>query len=126
MRLAILLIILAIAAVAASMDMPTASGSIPPLGAIKPELKTACDEYIATPYTTRIDQWINTFQSGLMKNPELEQDVWTCVMDLYKMSETDQFMLSECRINTNTPFNDLAFKALSVHLDKCGIGVSRD
>ena len=46
-------------------------------------------------------------------------------MDTYKVAETDQFMLRLCREEPMTPFTDLAFRALSAHLDQCGIGVTR-
>lgn len=100
-----------------------ALGSIPDRGQSEPT--TECGKYLAELPTARMDQWVRTFQSGLIKHPELGPEVWQCVMDIYKMAETDQFMVRECRKNTDAPFNELAFKALSVHLDQCGIGVNR-
>ena len=105
-----------------------ASANIPPgprATTQEPAEQTRCEEYLATQSSDRIDMWIVTMRQGLMNNPELEQTVWVCVMDIYKMSETDQFVLRACRDNPKAPFEELAFKALAHHLDKCDVGITR-
>jgi hypothetical protein len=123
MKIATLIILVAILAVIASANIPP--GLHTSLPEPEPTYSTKCEEYLDTQPTDRIDQWIVTFRAGLMNNPELEQEVWVCVMDLYKMAETDQFMVRACRENPKVPFEDLAFKALAGHLDKCEVGITR-
>ncbi len=100
-----------------------ATANIPPGRHITEPEPTLCSEYLAAPSSDRIKQWIYTIEQGLIGNPELSQGVWDCVLDLYKMSETDQFMVRVCKADPNTDFNDLAFRALSAHLDKCEIRI---
>jgi hypothetical protein len=68
-----------------------------------------------------MDQWIYTFQRGLVKNPELDKKVWACVMDIYKISETDQFVARECRKNPDASLDEITFRALVLHLNQCDI-----
>ena len=99
-------------------------GSVPP-----PETKevpeTVCEEYLALPAFERIDQWKDTFKNGLSKNPELKQGVWTCVLSIDKLMQTDDFTVRECHRNTKTDFDELIFEALTLHLNLCGIVVSK-
>jgi hypothetical protein len=108
-------------AIAASANIP--SGHVVPI----PETKnqTRCEKYLATQPADRIDQWILTFQQALRNSPKLEQDVLECILDLYKMSETDQFMVRACRKNQIESFKDLVWNALRAHLDKCEAGITR-
>ena len=126
MRTAVLLSILAIVSIVASINMPTFASIPSGLHTSIPEPPpTRCDEYSATPATERMDDWIYTLQQGLRSNPVLALDVWDCIMDTYKVAETDQFMLRLCREKPNAAFNDLAIEALSAHLDQCGIGIKQ-
>lgn len=119
MKIASVAIAIVLLALLASANIPSG-----PTTSI-PEPTTKCSEYIATPSSDRIDMWIATMQQGLMNNPDLEQSVWICVMDIYKMSETDQFMLRACKADVHTPFEDLAFKAVAGHLAKCEVEIRR-
>lgn len=123
-RLNLLVCIIAIVAIAASINIHSANGSIPPVDAPESN-QTRCTRYLATPSSDRIDDWIFTFKKAIRNSPKLEQDLLECILDLYKMSETDQFMLRACRANPTAPFEELVYKALGVHLDKCEAGMTR-
>lgn len=117
--------LLAILAILWSATLP-ASGSIPTgPPSTSPKTTTECEYYTAQTRTDRIQQWINTLQSGLIKNPELPQEVWTCVQDMQKILVTDQFVYNVCLDDPNAPFETVVFKALEQHLDQCGIGIER-
>lgn len=126
MRLAMLLIVLAIVVLGVSMNMPILAAIPTGLHTSIPEPSlTKCEKYIATHAMERMDDWIYTLEQGLLSNMQLGQDVWECVMDTYKVAETDQFMLRSCRANPNATFKDLALDALAEHLDQCGLGFER-
>jgi hypothetical protein len=119
MRTIPLLVILVALAVLASANIP------PGLHNIEPTV-TLCTDYTATGPAERMDDWLNTLQNGLMSNPELAETVWECVMDTYKVAETDQLVLRACRENVlGTTFKDIVFKALETHLEQCGIAIKR-
>ncbi len=117
---------LGIAAIIFTTPMSANIPSRPHTSVPEPVPETKCEEYLATLSSDRIDQWITTIQIGLNKNPQLPIEAWSCVLDIYKMSETDQFMLRRCRDNMNTSFEDLAFEALEQHLKLCDLVVIKD
>jgi hypothetical protein len=119
MRIAYLVVGIVLLAVLASANIPrnpTPEPTVP---------QTACESYTATSDMDRAQQWIATLQSGLIKNPELSQEVWLCVMDVMKIDETDRFVFTACKADPRAPFEPVVFKALEHHLDQCGIGIER-
>ena len=102
-----------------------ASANIPSGPPTPPKPKTVCGGYTAMPHSERIQQWVNTLQSGLIKNPELAEEVWVCVMDYQKMVVTDKFVFDVCTDDPNADFEPVVFKGLEYHLDQCGIGIER-
>lgn len=105
----------------AGADIPYVEASIPPIGTIsKPEPETKCENYIATDFMRRVETWLYTFQTGLLKSPDIETDMWECIMEMENIVATDDFVLTACTNDPNAKFITLARKALDRHLDLCG------
>jgi hypothetical protein len=122
MRAATLVIVIAFAAILASANIPPG----PPTATTTPEPETECDNYVAVSLQDRTQQWITTLQSGLIKNPDLPQETWTCVMDLDKIMVTDQFVFDVCTKDSHAAFTPVVFKALEYHLAQCEISIERN
>ena len=116
--------LLAVLAILWSVTLP-AIGNVPPGPHTIPKVQTECESYTSQAGMDRLQQWITTLQSGLLKNPQLEQDVWECVMDMEKVIVTDKWVYEVCKTAPDAKFEDTVFKALVVHLDFCGISVQR-
>lgn len=112
--------------IAAVLFVAPSRANIPPTNAPKgSQATTECEYYTAQTRMDRIQQWVRTLQSGLIKNPGLAQEVWTCVQDMQKILVTDQFVYNVCSDDPNAPFEPVVFKALEQHLDQCGISIER-